>query len=78
MNACTLWFDSLGPWNWHNCCVKHDFDYAHQVGKALADAKLEHCVDAILPGMGVVMWLGVTVFGIFWYLRARLKKQGTF
>lgn len=71
MTACTLWFDSLGPWNWHACCVQHDFDYVHQIGEALANVRLERCVDAVLPGMGVVMWLGVTLFGGIWYALAR-------
>lgn len=75
MDACTLWFDSLGPWNWHTCCVQHDIDYAALIGKALADARLEHCVNAVLPGMGFLMWFGVTVFGGLWYLHARMQKD---
>lgn len=71
MTACTLWFDSLGPWNWGACCRAHDWAYAVGVPKALADATLERCVDAVLPGMGVVMWLGVTLFGGIWYALAR-------
>lgn len=74
MNACTLWFDRLGPWNWHQCCVQHDLDYAHHIGKALADARLEQCVEAILPGMGWIMWLGVTIFGGFWYAMIKYKR----
>ena len=74
MNACTLWIDRLGPWNWHACCVQHDFDYGHQVAKAVADARLEHCVNAILPDMGTLMWLGVTIFGGIWYAAARRRQ----
>lgn len=73
MNACTLWFDHIGPWNWNACCVQHDADYAALVPKAIADAHLEHCVDAILPGMGLVMWLGVTAFGWLWYAMAKRR-----
>jgi hypothetical protein len=72
--ACTLWFSSIGPWSWEKCCETHDLDYGHQIAKAIADAKLEHCVDAILPGMGFVMWVGVTVFGGLWYALARRRK----
>lgn len=67
MNACNLWFDQLGPLNWHQCCVQHDIDYGMQIGKVLADAKLGACVNAVLPGMGSIMWLAVTIFGGFWY-----------
>lgn len=74
MNACTLWFSSIGPWNWNACCQVHDHDYAIGTVKAIADARLEHCVDAILPGMGVVMWVGVAVFGGLWYAMARRKE----
>jgi hypothetical protein len=73
MNACSFWFDQLGRFNWHECCVQHDIDYATLVPKAIADAHLGACVDHILPGMGALMWLGVTVFGGLWYLRALIR-----
>ena len=72
-DACTDWIERIGPFDFKNCCVQHDLDYAHQVAKAVADARLEHCVDAILPGMGLIMWLGVTLFGALWYVAARKK-----
>jgi len=75
MSACTLWFDRLLWWNWHQCCVAHDYAYAHQLPKALADAALAHCVNNILPGMGIVMWFGVTLFGAAWYALARKRSQ---
>ena len=53
---------------------QHDLDYLHQIGKALADARLEHCVNAILPGMGTIMFIGVTLFGALWYAAARRKR----
>jgi hypothetical protein len=77
MNACSLWFDSIGPWNWHQCCVLHDQLYASGiVTKMAADAALEHCVNAILPGMGAVMFLGVStpIGWLFWW-RARLRNR---
>ena len=74
-DACNLWIERVGPFDWKQCCDQHDLDYAHQVAKAVADARLEHCVDAILPGMGTIMWLGVALFGVFWYVAARKKHQ---
>ena len=74
-NACTLWFDKIGPWDWHACCVQHDLDYHNQIGKALADLKLETCVDHILPYMGDIMWFAVTLVGIFWYAAAAKKRD---
>ena len=75
MNACTLWFDRLLWWNWHDCCVAHDLGYLDHIGKAIADAQLEHCVDGVLPGMGIIMWLGVTVFGGIWYWNKRRLQR---
>ena len=69
-NACTLWFDRLLWWDWHACCVQHDWDYAHLVPKDVADAALGACVNAVLPGMGSIMWAGVAVFGGLWYAMA--------
>lgn len=71
MNACSLWFDHFFIWNWHQCCVQHDLDYGAHIGKALADEKLAACVNAILPGMGTIMFIGVTLFGWLWYYRAK-------
>lgn len=76
-DACTLWFEQFGPWNWSRCCVAHDLDYWLQVEKALADARLAHCVNNILPGMGSIMWLGVTIFGGLFYARAAAKHFGS-
>ncbi len=74
-NACTFWIDRLLWWDWHACCVRHDLDYASLVPKALADERLKLCVDAILPGMGDVMWFGVAVFGGLWYAMAQAKRR---
>ena len=73
-DACNLWIERIGPFDFKNCCVQHDLDYLHQIGKALADARLEHCVNAILPGMGTIMFIGVTLFGALWYAAARRKR----
>jgi len=73
MNACSFWFDQIGRFNWHQCCVQHDHDYAALVPKAIADAHLGACVDHVLPGMGDLMWLGVTLFGGLWYLRSTIR-----
>lgn len=73
--ACTLWLDHIGPFDWRQCCAQHDHDYAVGVVKAIADAHLERCVDAVLPGMGIVMFVGVVLFGGFWYAAAQAKRQ---
>ncbi len=76
MNACTLWFDSLGPFNWHDCCVAHDVAYGAGVNKLLADDTLAVCVNHVLPGMGLIMLLGVSsVIGWAFYLRAWLQRR---
>lgn len=73
-DACNLWIERLGPFDWKQCCVQHDFDYGHQVLKTIADVKLEQCVNAVLPGMGLIMWIGVTIFGGLWYVMAKRKR----
>lgn len=73
MNACTLWFDRLWQWDWSACCVAHDHAYATLVPKAVADAALAACVNGVLPGMGDVMWWGVTLFGGLFYARAVVR-----
>lgn len=80
MNACSFWIDSIGVWDWSSCCNIHDISYEIQIDKTLADLNLAHCVNTILPGMGWIMWVGVTVFGGLFYTAARIsmlrnKKQ---
>lgn len=72
---CTLWFDRILWWDWSSCCVQHDYDYSIQVLKALADEKLRACANAVLAGMGNIMWIGVSAFGGIWYAKSR-QKQG--
>jgi len=71
---CTLWLDRLLWWDWSACCRVHDLDYSGLVPKDVADARLGNCVNAVLRGMGDVMWAGVTVAGGLWYARARAQK----
>lgn len=69
---CTKWPDG----DWHECCVKHDYDYAEGVNKFVADFRLAVCAVAAskrqggLPMFpiahlfnGLLMWVGVTLFG---------------
>ena len=78
VDYCTLWIDGLLWWNWGACCAQHDADYSLGVVKALADEKLRLCVNSVLAPMGDIMWLGVTLFGGFWYAEAARKRaQGS-
>ncbi len=71
---CTFWFDRILWWDWSACCIQHDYDYSIQVLKELADEKLRDCVNNVLIGMGNVMWIGVSAFGGFWYVKANQAK----
>lgn len=76
LNVCTFWFDKIGKWDWTQCCAQHDMDYAlGNIPKALADQHLEQCVNNVLPFMGTIMFIGVSVFGIFWWNAARKKDK---
>lgn len=68
---CTFWWDG----NWAKCCEVHDIAYGSGTDKLLADIELGLCV--INTGnlwMGIVMFLGVSIFGWFFYKRQK-KKQ---
>lgn len=57
---CTLWWEG----SWAQCCKAHDLAYGRGVDRGLADAALEQCVAATgNPGMALIMFVGVTIFG---------------
>lgn len=81
---CSKWPDG----DWHHCCVIHDYDYVEGVNKFKADIKLARCVMEAswrkggLPrfpvahiGNGLLMWLGVTIFGWKPYLSYRKARK---
>lgn len=76
MNHCTLFPEG---W-WAHCCEAHDAAYAAQIGQMTADTTLLQCVAASGDGLlapvsvavGVVMFLGVTVFGWRYYRKAKV------
>lgn len=50
--------------NWHECCVRHDWDYAEGVNKWVADARLAKCIlKKGHPGVAIAFWVAVTVAG---------------
>lgn len=75
MNACTWWIDRLLWWDWSACCRAHDWAYGVGLPQALADTYLGMCVDAVLPGMGFLMWLGVSLLGWVWYALAARRRH---
>lgn len=44
---CTGFPDSLGPWDWHQCCVQHD--------AGGTDGQLLDCVASSVPGWAEVI-----------------------
>lgn len=75
VTACTLWFGHLGPFSWEACCRTHDQLYASgAMPKAAADYLLEACVNHVLPGMGTLMFIGVTLGGWLFWWAARRKR----
>lgn len=76
MDYCTSFLEG---W-WANCCEIHDSEYAMQIGKALADSNLLHCVAtsgtdpltvALSAIAGVIMFIGVRLFGSRFYKGAK-------
>jgi len=73
----TDWECSSSPeGNWHDCCVRHDYDYVEGEGKWTADARLAWCISKKgHPLVGLVYWLGVTVGGWKPYLKYKRARE---
>lgn len=72
MNWCTNWPDG---W-WRHCCAIHDVAYTLGLDRAQADADLAACVAreswlGLAGVIGLIMWIGVRVFGGRYYRRCR-------
>jgi len=66
VDYCTLWFEG----NWKHCCMAHDWSYSLQTGRMEADIQLLKCVaQAGHPLMGLIMFVGVCLFGWCYYYR---------
>lgn len=71
-DGCTLWFDGV----WRHCCDIHDAAYVAGGDKLAADWHLLSCVAETGNGpIAIVMFLGVTIFGWFWWLKARIVRK---
>lgn len=71
---CSFWPNLWGKYDWSHCCNKHDadyngFDYHYDsvAYRLMKDIELKECVNAVLPGMGDTMFIGVRLFGWFFY-----------
>lgn len=72
VDGCTGFFDGV----WRHCCDIHDIDYTLGVDKLFADLKLAACVaDTGNPVIAIVMFLGVSIFGGFFYFRHRRRNK---
>lgn len=53
---------------WLHCCTAHDFDYwqgGTSEQRLASDKQLAQCVDEVdIPGLGILMYLGVRLGGI--------------
>jgi hypothetical protein len=64
IGSCTLWWDGV----WGKCCEVHDIAYASGLDKLQADIDLGLCVAQTGNlGMGIIMFLGVAIFGVLFY-----------
>jgi len=70
-DGCTFWPDMT----WRYCCDAHDLAYAAQAPKLQADWALFTCVAPHDPIAATLMFLGVTLLGWIWYLRAKRSKD---
>ena len=71
MNSCTLFPDL----SWKNCCKQHDVDYERQVvSRKEADKKLFICVKSKCKIVAPIMYIGVRVFGWYFWNKAKEKR----
>ena len=69
---CTLWWDG----SWAQCCEVHDIAYGMGLDKFQADIDLGICVAKTgNVGMGILMFLGVTILGVFFYPWSKKKNK---
>lgn len=80
LEPCTWWFNCWGSRNWEHCCKAHDrgwgncdLQYDKAAWKLMCDEELRDCVNKEMPGMGTIMFLGVTFPGWFVYWIKVLK-----
>lgn len=75
-DGCTFWLDGLAGLDWRHCCDAHDVAYYQLADKWTADVDLMSCVaQAGAPVMGLIMFLGVTIFGGIWYWRGKRRAR---
>lgn len=75
-DGCTLWPDAVGDLDWRHCCEIHDAAYLGMADKWIADLSLMDCVaQSGAPLMGLIMFVGVTIFGGLWYWRRRHRGR---
>lgn len=78
MDYCTLFPEG---W-WSHCCAAHDAAYDLQLSRLIADTDLLQCVvgsagSTTLAGIsglvGGIMYLGVRIFGNYFYKRSKKR-----
>lgn len=69
-NHCTMFFEGC----WSDCCRMHDAAYKAGLPKVQSDIDLYKCVKAKRHRIiAVVMFLGVSTFGLVNYFMARVR-----
>ena len=67
---CTMFFDGC----WSECCKAHDKAFEVGSSKYKADKSLYNCIrEKGHPYMAALALLGVSTFGWFWWIKARVK-----
>jgi len=74
--ACNWFFNGT----WQQCCLDHDKAYELGSDKLLGDWDLFVCVadsspNPLVAGVGVLMFIAVSVFGGFWYSKAKRDRE---
>lgn len=76
INGCDDWLDGWFGHSWKLCCDAHDIAYTKGgdlFQKLQADWDLAVCVFKISPTNGILMFIGVLIFGTLFYRFDSLK-----
>lgn len=75
LDYCTAWIDGIFGFYWGHCCYDHDVAWAEMQEFLSSNWALADCVNVVLPGMGTVMFCGVSsLVGFFIWLNARTPR----
>ena len=69
-NKCTCFIDGIFGKYWGDCCAMHDYYYIYNsegMTRIEVDTKLYKCVSKQSKMIGIIVYCGVRIFGIYYW-----------